>query len=78
MAWRMVPTAVQKVKEGDIVDLEGDLFADPERDHLALAYDYQTVNAVDLETETCVVLWIEGFDAVGFPKGHCVRKMVEV
>lgn len=58
------------VQVGAMVDLEGDKYADPKRDHPGLACEYQTVVSVEIETDSCVAIGFEGFDVVGFPRDH--------
>jgi hypothetical protein len=64
---------VSDLREGDLVDLEGDPFADPRRDRIAFATEYQTVEAVVRETARCVAVYILDVDCFGFPPGHHVR-----
>lgn len=64
--------AVEDLVPGDKVDLEGDSFADPDRDNPFLACEYVEVTEVKQETPNCVAVTFEGFDQVGFPRGHFV------
>jgi hypothetical protein len=69
---------VEKIRVGDQLDLEGDQYADPTGDNSLLECEFVQVVRVDIEHNYgTVALYIEGFDAVGFPKGHMV-KLVEV
>ncbi len=68
-----ITVAAKDVRIGDLVDLEGDTYADPRHDHAALASLYQTVCEVERETETCVAIGFEGFDLVGFPPDHPMK-----
>jgi hypothetical protein len=67
------PKPASELRPGDLVDLEGDPFADPDRANVSLASEFQRVATVDRETPNCVAVGFEGFDAVGFPAGHHVR-----
>lgn len=53
---------------GDMVDLEGDEYADPNNDDM-FTYEFETVERVEVETPECVCVYF-GFDAVGFPTDH--------
>jgi hypothetical protein len=64
------------LREGDYVDLEGDPFADPRRDSAYFRYEYAMVNGVDIETPTCVCVWIDGVDAFGFPPDHIIKRVM--
>lgn len=64
---------IDDLVENDLVDLEADPFADPNRDHVAFRSGFQIVDAVEHETPHCTAVWFEGFDCVGFPPGHLVR-----
>jgi hypothetical protein len=64
--------AAMDVLVGDVLDLEGDPFADPNRDNPSLQCEYQTVIEVESETPYCVRLAFDGL-AVGFPYGHHLR-----
>lgn len=56
---------------GDMVDLEGDAFADPDCDPgSAFDCEYAVVCSVKRETDDCVAIGFEGFDLVGFPPDH--------
>lgn len=62
---------VEDLKQGDLVDLEGDVYADPENNN-PMFTEYLEVENVEIETPECVLVYFEGFDAVGFPTGHTV------
>lgn len=68
--------AVEMLVEGDLVDLAGDIYADPDNSP-ELDSEYQTVGSVEQETPECVAVSFEGFDLVGFPTGHMVKVFVE-
>lgn len=65
-----------EVKVGDMIDLEGDTYADPARDHPWMEDEYAIVAEVDYETSECVAIGFESFDLVGFPIHHPLRKVV--
>lgn len=68
------------LEPGDMVDLEGDKYADPDREHPWLEYELATVVEVVRETPECVCVYFEGL-AVGFPVAHVlafVRPVPEV
>lgn len=69
----IVEVAAKDVKEGDLVDLEGDTYADPDRDHPAFESEFQTVMEVEHETPECVAIGFDGFDVVGFPVDHVLK-----
>lgn len=69
---------IADVKEGDLLDLHGDQYADPEADNTLLKSELAQVVEVNHETPRCISLGIEGFDLVGFPPHHYVwRKKPE-
>ena len=61
------------LKPGDMIDLEGDKFADPNRDHVAFQCEYGVVAEVDRETPECVAVYVDGVDSFGFPPDHLIR-----
>lgn len=66
---------IRDLKPGDMVDLEGDPFADPGGENTtAHGFDCElaTVMEVDHETPACTAIGFEGFDIVGFPPDHTV------
>lgn len=56
--------------EGDLVDLEGDMFADPNKNNVSFKYDFQEVAEINWENPNCVAIGFKGFDIVGFPPWH--------
>jgi hypothetical protein len=67
---------VQDLREGDMVDLEGDPYADAETDcedcqtiHDMFAYEFSIVFSVEQETPECVAVGFD-HDVVGFPTNH--------
>ena len=63
------------LKVGDMIDLEGDVYADPGCDHPWMESEYAIVTEVDHETSECVAIGFEGFDLVGFPVQHPLRRV---
>lgn len=62
------------IVSGDIVDLEGDKYADPDNDNVRFQSEYMEVVYVeDQETPRCVVIGFGGFDHVGFPLYHKLK-----
>jgi hypothetical protein len=61
------------LRVGDLIDLQGDVFADPSHENRYFASAWQTVATIEPEGDGCVAVGIEGFDVVGFPSGHYVR-----
>lgn len=64
------------IKIGDMVDLEGDTYADPDHDHPWMEDLYAVVDDVIHETSACVAIAFESFDLVGFPTNHLLRKVI--
>ena len=65
-------TRARDLKEGDLVDLEGDGFADPDKENEAFVYGFQRVEGSELETPECLRIDFEGV-SVGFPPDHWLR-----
>lgn len=63
---------IDELKEGDLVDLAGDIFADPRDDNPALECEFATVLDVERETPECVCIYFDSITA-GFPPTHHVR-----
>jgi hypothetical protein len=67
------PVQVSELRVGDLVDLEGDPYADPRRDPMnCFEFELAEVASVERETADCVAVGFEGFDVVGFPPHHIV------
>jgi hypothetical protein len=63
-----------QIGTGDLIDLEGDQFADPDCNHPALASEYAQVIEVEEEDGgRCIAISFEGFDIVGFPRNHLLN-----
>ena len=60
---------------GDLVDLEADMYADPERDNPALECEFAEVMDVERETDDCVCVYFDSI-TVGFPASHRVWKVI--
>lgn len=63
--------------EGDLVDLEGDQYADPDNDNQIYPYLLHTVSNVEQETDSCVAVTFEGGPTIGFPLNHQLRVETE-
>lgn len=63
---------VSELAPGNLVDLEGDKYADPRHEHVMLQSQYVEVVSIEQETPHCVAVGFEGFDVVGFPPDHMV------
>ena len=48
---------VKNLKEGDLIDLEGDDFADPDKSDEMLTYEMSEVFEIEKETEFCTCLF---------------------
>lgn len=62
------------IREGDLLDLYGDKFADPNRDPgLSFEYEYAwVVEPSDVETSDCVVVYTDS-GTFGFPHSHKIE-----
>lgn len=63
---------VADLREGDLVDLEGDPFADPKRNKPEYQFEYATVVEYELESPDCMCIYFES-TSVGFPPDHMVE-----
>lgn len=70
-------TKAKDLKVGDFIDLEGDPYADPHSDNDYFRSEFVQVVEVTPETDDCVAVGIEGFDLVGFPVGHEIRRQTQ-
>jgi len=64
--------AIRDLKPGDLIDLAGDAWADPNGDIISYECEYATVAAVEIETPDCTCVHFEGDASVGFPPNHMV------
>jgi hypothetical protein len=69
----MQELAIKDLKEGMLIDLEYDEFADPNGDNSLLANQYLEVAEIEEETPDCIAVHICSFDTVGFPPNHKVK-----
>ena len=67
-----IKRAVRDLKRGDLVDLEGDRFADPQGNNPMFQTELMHVTNVTRETEACTAVAFEGWDVCGFPPDHVV------
>lgn len=61
------PVHASELRIGDLVDLEGNLYADPDGTSDLLRFELVEVVSVEREEPWCVAVGFEGFDVVGFP-----------
>ena len=64
---------IDQLNVGDLVDLEGDPYADPNHTNPAFPFEYAEVCEIERETPNCIAVGFEGFDVVGFPPDHTVE-----
>lgn len=64
--------AVHDLMVGDRIDLEGDPYADPERDHIEFECEYSVVCEITRETPSCTVIHCEGGPSIAFPPEHLI------
>lgn len=62
---------VAELRPGDMVDLEGDLYADPEWSDPGFPHEFATVIGIEREAPDCVRVDFDG-GAFGFPPSHMV------
>lgn len=65
--------AVKDLRPGDRVDLEGDMYANPDDPNTICSFEYLEVAAIEAETPGCWRVDIESFDSVGFPPDHMLK-----
>jgi len=77
---------VRDLREGDLVDLENDMYADADawaafkngedgdavRSHPEFEFEFQTVSWIERETEDCISVSFESGFSCGFPPDHLV------
>jgi hypothetical protein len=66
--------AVEELQDGDLIDLQGDPYADvgDHADAGTFEYEVAEVVGVEFETSTCVRVDLANLGGFGFPPGHCV------
>jgi hypothetical protein len=64
--------AVNRLEEGDLVDLENDPFADPNGTNELFAMELSEVCDIDNETPLCTVIYFDNFTC-SFPPEHKVE-----
>lgn len=71
---RLIPVMipVSEVTVGDMLDLEGDAFADPKHDNIALEHEVAVVLEIKHKAPDCIALYCDGI-ACGFPPDHMVK-----
>jgi hypothetical protein len=63
---------VKDLRPGDLVDLEGDKYADPNNNPTFQCL-YAMVIDTKRESRECIAVEFDGFDVVGFPPNHTVE-----
>ncbi len=64
------------IEIGALVDLEGNIFADPKRQNPVFECEYQEVIEIELETPECVLIHFAGA-SVGFPVDHELSILID-
>lgn len=67
-----IETAVKDLKQGDLVDLEGDRFADPDNKLASLSDTLQEVKSLETKSPDCIVVHFWDFPCTLLPE-HRVR-----
>jgi len=63
--------AAKDIEVGDLVDLEFDQYANPSGDNAYFESEYGEVVDIEVELDgSCITIYFEGFDGVGFPPYH--------
>lgn len=68
--------AAQDVREGDLLDFEGDSIADPTGTNSDFMFEFATVEAVEQETENCVRVDTDQ-GSYGFPPEHLIETTLD-
>jgi hypothetical protein len=68
----MIDLPVKDLRLGDMLDLEGDRWADPNRSNTLFEFEYQVVWFIERETPNCTVVFLKDGGAFGFPPDHSV------
>ena len=61
--------------DGDLVDLEGDAFSDPDHADMSFPYECERVIGVEQETPACVRVDYENH-CCGYPTDHLLRRII--
>lgn len=69
----MLLVRADQLRPEDLVDLQGDEFADPGGNEQAYQFEYVQVIGSELETEECLRVDLESCGATGMPPSHRVR-----
>lgn len=68
--------AAQDVREGDLLDFEGDCIADPTGTNSDFMFEFATVEAVERETENCVRIDTDQ-GSYGFPPNYPIETTLD-
>lgn len=63
---------ISELQVGDVIDLEGDEYADPNQDVSTFQMLYVEVASVEVESPGCIAVGIEGVGTFGFPPTHTI------
>lgn len=69
---RDLPIRICDLRPGDLVDLQGDKFADPNGTNPRFDCEYACVHEIKKETIACICVYFDGC-AFGFPPNHIVK-----
>ena len=64
----------KNIRPGDVVDLEGDPYANPDSEDVAFRYEHALVLNVERETPECVRLDL-AHESYGFPVAHRLTRI---
>lgn len=70
---KILETPVKDVKVGDFLELQGDAYADPKKDNTVYEFEYCLVEEIEQETISCICLYFDNSNPVGFPPDHLVK-----
>ncbi len=73
---KIIFKAVKDIKVGDALDLEGDIYADPNRNNDCYEYHYVQVDDIIVESSNCIFIVTE-MGGVGYPPEHKVKVEAE-
>jgi len=72
-----IAVQVKDLREGDLVDLEGDEFFG---DNVSVVFEYGEVAEIIRETDSCIVVGFEGIGTAGYAPDHVMimkRRVVD-